>query len=202
MWRAFLINKLLKMGGPKVDFPFCKCEWFERAAHDPDCSIEFDPELNEYNLKSPNGGLMRLYHCPFCAGRAPESLRGQMFATVTPEETMRLHNLTKELKTEAEVRETLGEPTHEHEPGIVSMSAPKDGEAAEIKASKSLLYEQHSESATIDVTVGRYEIISISFSGKYIGKPNKNIIVDFTKCPKSPLTYKTSNINPKIEHQR
>lgn len=173
MWRAFLINKLLKKRVPQDDFPFCECNWFERAAHDPDCSIEFDPELNEYNLMSPNGGAMRLYHCPFCAGRAPESLRGQMFATVTSEETIRLHNLTKELKTETEVRKVLGEPAHEFEPGIVSESPPKDGEATVIKASKSLRYDQHSETATIDVTVGRHGNVSISFSGKYIGRPDK-----------------------------
>ncbi|MCB1099431.1 MAG: hypothetical protein KDN22_27925 [Verrucomicrobiae bacterium] len=159
------------MSMPRDDLPYCQCNWFERAAHDPDCAVEFDPELNEYNLKTANGGSMRMYHCPFCAGRAPESLRGQMFATVTSEETFRLHQLTKDLKTEADVREALGDPTHEFEPGVVSQSPPKEGEPPIIKSSKSLSYDQHSDSATIDVTVGRHGKVSITFSGKYIGKP-------------------------------
>ena len=105
---------------PRDDLPLCDCRWLERAAHDPDNPIEFDPELNEYNLKTPKGHSLRIYHCPFCAGRAPESLRGQMFATVSSEETVRLHQLTKDLKTEAEVLSSLGKPTYVFEPGMTS----------------------------------------------------------------------------------
>src|SRR4051812_30625219 len=76
---------------PRDDLPFCDCGWLERAAHDPRCPVEFDPELNEYNVRTSNGESMRIYHCPFCAGRAPEAVRAQMFATVSVEETMRLH---------------------------------------------------------------------------------------------------------------
>ena len=62
---------------PREDLPFCDCKWLERAAHDAHCPVEFDPELNEYNLKTSDGGSMRIYHCPFCAGRAPARQPGQ-----------------------------------------------------------------------------------------------------------------------------
>ena len=162
------------MGMPREDLPYCECNWLERAAQDPTCSVEFDPELNEYNLKTTSGGSMRIYHCPFCSGRAPDSLRGQLFAEVTPDETIRLHQLTKDFKTEDDVRKALGEPTNEFEPGIISQSAPKEGEAPVITASKSLIYEQHSKTATINVAVGRHGRVSINFSGQYIGRKKKD----------------------------
>lgn len=160
------------MSMPRDDLPFCDCRWLERAAHDQHCPVEFDPKLNEYNLKTTNGGSMRIYHCPFCSGRAPESLRSQMFAVVSPEETIRLHLLTKGITNEAELRATLGEPTHTFEPGVVSVDAEVDGHAPEIRTAKSLRYDQHSETATISANVARDGRVRISFSGKYIGPPS------------------------------
>lgn len=72
---------------PRKDLPFCNRHWLERAAHGPDNPVQFDPELNEYNLKAPGGPSLRIYHCPFCAGRAPEFLRAQNWATVPAEES-------------------------------------------------------------------------------------------------------------------
>jgi hypothetical protein len=155
---------------PRNDLPFCECRWLENAAHDPNCPIEFDPGLNEYNLKTTNGGSMRIYHCPFCSGRAPESLRARMFATVTYDETSRLHHLTATLKTEEEVRAALGEPTHVFDPGGTSGGRENDDKPGEIKVWKTLRYDQHSDTANINVKVNRHGRVSISFSGKYIGK--------------------------------
>jgi hypothetical protein len=46
------------MPPPKENGP-CKCEWFERAADDPMCPVEFDAELNEYHLvRGPNDFMM------------------------------------------------------------------------------------------------------------------------------------------------
>lgn len=162
---------LFKM--PREDLPFCECRWFERAAHDPACPVEFDPDLNEYNLKTSNGGSIRLYHCPFCAGRAPESLRAKMFATVSSQETARLHLLTKDLKTESDVLTRLGEPTHTFDPGWTSMAPDQDDKPGEIRTHKTLRYENYSDAATIEVYVGRHGKVDIIFCGKYVGKPDK-----------------------------
>jgi hypothetical protein len=155
---------------PREDLPYCQCKWLETAAHDPDCPIEFDAELNEYHLKHGKGYSL-IYHCPFCAGRTPKSLRGQMFARVSDEEAVRLHLLTKDMKTEDDVRVGLGEPTHVFEVGAMEWEKDTEEKAGEIRACKTLQYDQCSETATIRVNVGRYGQVNISFSGKYIGKP-------------------------------
>lgn len=160
------------MSMPRDDLPFCDCRWLERAAHDDCCPVEFDPKLNEYNLKTTNGGSMRIYHCPFCSGRAPESLRSQLFAVISHEETARLHHLTRHITTEAELREVLGAPTHTFEPGLVTVDPEVDGHAPEVRTAKSLRYDQHSDTATISATVARDGRVWISFSGKYIGLPS------------------------------
>ncbi len=159
------------MSMPRDDLPFCDCRWLERAAHDPNCPVEFDPELNEYNLKTLKDGSMRIYHCPFCAGRAPESLRPQMFATVPPEETTRLHNLIKDLKTESDAMKVLGAPTHVLEPGGTSTEPEKDGAPRYIHLYRTLRYESLSDAAVVDVHVDQYGKISISLYGKYLEKP-------------------------------
>jgi len=154
---------------PRTDLPFCECRWLERAAHDPHCAIEFDPEVNEFHLQTTGGGFMRIFHCPFCAGRTPESLRAQMFATVSTEETTRLHLLTKDLKTEEEVRACLGEPTCVLEPGETVERGESEDRQGEIRACKTLRYNALSDTATINVNVGRYGKVGIWFSGKYVG---------------------------------
>lgn len=155
---------------PREDLPYCECPWLENAARDPECSIEFDAELNEYHLKSGRGTFM-IYHCPFCAGRAPKSLRDQMFATVSTEEASRLHLLTKDMKTEKDVRAGLGEPTHVFETGAMKMERNVGRKAGEIRVCKSLRYENQSDTAAINVNVGRHGKVNIHFTGKYIGKP-------------------------------
>jgi len=158
---------------PREDLPFCDCRWLEHAAHDPDNPIAFDSELNEYNLKTPKGHSWRIYHCPFCAGRAPESLRDQMFATVSSEESMRLHNLIKDLKTEKDVIRVLGEPTYVMDPGFTQQEPEKDGKAGEIRAFKALRYESLSDTAVVNANIDQRGNASISLFGKYIGKPPK-----------------------------
>lgn len=157
---------------PRDDLPFCDCRWLEEAAHDPTCQVEFDPELNEYNLRLSNGGIMRIYHCPFCAGRAPASLRAKMFATVSSQETGRLHLLTNDLKTEAEVLVRLGQPTQTFDPGLTTRTPDEDDKAGAIRTFKTLSYDNYSETATIEVHVSRHGEVEITFSGKYVGKPS------------------------------
>jgi hypothetical protein len=147
--------------------------WLERVAHDPDCPINFDPELNEYNLIYGHH-TMRIYHCPFCAGRAPESLRDQLFATVPEEETARLHRLTMDLKTEEEVLAKLGEPTQVFEMGGGMQDAERDGVPGDIHTYRAIAYDNYSEFANIRVTVGRYGKVRISFFRKYLGRPSAN----------------------------
>ncbi len=158
---------------PREDLPFCDCRWLERAAHDPNNPIEFDPELNEYNLKTPHGHSLRIYHCPFCAGRAPDSLRGKMFAEVSSEETIRFHKLIKDIKTEGDVISAFGEPTSVVDPGSTRTDPEKDGRPGRIHTFRTLRYEALSETAVVEANIDAGGKAEISFYRKYLGKPPK-----------------------------
>lgn len=116
---------------------------------------------------------MRIYHCPFFSGRAPESLRPKMFATVSSEEITRLHLLTKDFRTEAEVLARFGQPSQAFDPGWSSTAPDEDNKPGAIRTCKILRYENFSDTAIIEVQVARHGKVEIIFSGKYIGKPAK-----------------------------
>jgi hypothetical protein len=158
---------------PRDDLPFCECRWLERAAHDPLCPVEFDPELNEYNLRTTTGTSMRIYHCPSCAGRAPESLRAQMFATVPPEESVRLHKLIQQVETEADAIRVFGKPTQILEPGGMCTEPEHDGRPRYIHLYRTLRYESVSDTALVDVHIDQYGKATASLCGKYLGRPPK-----------------------------
>ena len=86
---------------------------------------------------------------------------------------MRLHNLTKDLKTEKDVIDALGEPTYIMNPGRVHAEPDTQDAPGKIRTFKSLRYESVSDTALIEVEVDAQGNASISFSGKYIGKPPK-----------------------------
>jgi hypothetical protein len=156
---------------PRDDLPLCKCGWFERAANDPKCPIEFDPEVNEYHLVS-NGGSWCFYHCPICAGRAPASHRADLFARIPREEEVRLHLLIKDLRTEDDVLRQLGQPSARMEPGAGTIHPGKSGNPDQRYTYTTLRYDQHSTIADINVRINQDGTVSISLSGKYIGKPS------------------------------
>jgi len=159
---------------PREELPFCNCRWLERAAHDPNCPIEFDSELNEYHLRTSNGHSLQIYHCPFCAGRAPESLRPQMFATVSSEESERLHQVIKDIKTESDAIRVFGEPTCILEPGGGHTEPERDDRPSYIHLYRTLRYESASDTAVVDVHVDQYGKVSVSLFGKYLGKAPKS----------------------------
>jgi len=157
---------------PRDDLPLCACGWFERAANDPACPLEFDPDLNEYNLVA-NRGSWRLYHCPFCAGRAPASHRAELFARIPSEETDRLHLLTKNLLTEQDVLRHLGEPSKRLEPGSSTTYPGRTGQPSRTETFSILRYDQHSSIAQIDVRVHRDGTVDIrgGFTAHSVASP-------------------------------
>src|SRR3954466_901759 len=97
--------------------PFCTCNWLHNAATAPEMPIEFNPEMNEFDLHvdSPVGKAMwRIRYCPSCGGRAPESLRDTFFAIITPEEQQRLQELLAPITSPGEALRVLGSPDGEN----------------------------------------------------------------------------------------
>ena len=103
----------------------------------------------------------------------PESLRAQMFAEVSSTESERLHQLLKEVDTEADALRVFGTPTHVLEPGGRCTEPARDGRPSYIHLWKTLRYESVSDTAIVDVHVDQYGKATASVCGKYLGKPPK-----------------------------
>lgn len=96
----------------------CRCGYLPRQADDPRSPIVFDRQLNECNYVypcAPGDGhcvgatsMLRIYHCPFCGGAAPESKRDLLFAVITAEEEERLTELLRGIKSLDDAVRVLG----------------------------------------------------------------------------------------------
>lgn len=154
----------------------CECGWLESAAAEPSLQIEFDPDLVEFNLVHGDVGrpgrlTMRLYYCPFCGCRAPESKRSTRFAVLTLEESSRLKHLCEGLDNFADVRAKFGEPDDDCAMGAGEQRPEKDGQAPSATSFHTLTYRNLSETADVRFIDYREKGVHAIFFGKYIG-PN------------------------------
>jgi len=156
---------------PNSDAPDCGCKWFERAAKDDSIPVVFDELMNEYHLEHSNGkGHLLFYHCPFCGGKAPESLRGTYWTEVTHEESYRLEKLTRDIKTSEELFSTFGVPDHDFEVGGSCTSPGSEEEPPKTRLSpRRVVYKSLSNIADVHVTIDRYDRLRFSYQGRYIG---------------------------------
>jgi hypothetical protein len=91
-----------------------------------------------------------------------------MFAEVSSEESERLHNLIRQVKTELDAIRVFGDPTHVLEPGGRCVEHEKDDEPGQIHLYKTLRYEGVSDTAVVDVSVDQNGKVFISLFGKYL----------------------------------
>lgn len=155
---------------PRKEKGACKCEWFERAADDPKCPVEFDAELNEYHLVlGPKDHLM-IYYCPFCGGSAPKSQRDRLFHKLTEAERDRLVRLTKDMRTVQEVTAAFGEPDIKHSVGMVTTNPERDGKPETTQSYPVIVYKKLSEIADVHVMIYPTDRVGISFQGKPVKK--------------------------------
>jgi hypothetical protein len=149
----------------------CSCDWLDKAAREPQNPIVFDPDTNEFHLmfRDGGGGFALIYHCPFCGGLAPESTRDSLFDYITIEESVRLSELTKNLKTESQVVEALGEPDEILENGSGTMHPETGSAPPKYQYFRSLRYSSLSKTADVSVEVGHNGNVGFTFYGKYLG---------------------------------
>jgi hypothetical protein len=161
---------------PNPDTPACECRWFERAVADDSIPVVFDELMNEYHLLHHNGrGHLLFYHCPFCGGRAPKSLRATYWTEVSMEESVRLHALTKDIRTPEEVFSTFGPPDQDFEFGSGCTTPGSQEEAPETTLGpRRVVYKSLSETAEVHVLIDRYDRLKFSFRGRYIGPKRSN----------------------------
>jgi hypothetical protein len=93
-----------------------------------------------------------------------------MFATVSSEESERLHNLIKEIKTESDAIKVFGDPTDVLEPGGRHTEPERDDAPGYIHLYRTLRFEAISDTAVVDVHVDQTVKVFISLFGKYLGK--------------------------------
>jgi len=96
-----------------------------------------------------------------------------MFADVSSEESERLQNFIKDIKTEGDAVRIFGHPTRVLEPGGRHTEPEKDDAPSYIHLYRTLRYEAVSDTAVVDVHVDQNGKVFISLFGKYLGKSPK-----------------------------
>ncbi len=147
---------------PNDAIPPCQCTFLRHLASDPESNIRYDPRLNEYHIVGSHS-LTMIYHCPFCGGRAPKSLRSFMFEYLSDTERQRLEHLVSGLDSLEAIQSKLGPPTFDLDPGKPHANEATDEREAESDPFYRILtYEALSDSADLTVQVRRSgEVICI-----------------------------------------
>ena len=151
----------------------CTCGQLEQSAADPNTSIRYDPELNEYSIicsgDMESYGAMVIYHCPFCGGLAPESRRGQLFSAVPDAEYERLSTLTAGVTSVEDALRVLGTPSADQPvtlPQRYVLPIRTDQLSRPVRA---LTFGGLSDVADIQVLVHDDKSIQVTFGAKYVG---------------------------------
>ncbi len=164
---------MVKRTHSSVTEELCCCDYLERAAIDPESPIEFDTVTNEYQFKfqGPGGkgkGSLIIYHCPFCGGAAPESLRSALFETVTSSERERLDILCKDIYTLDDAINILGRPDQDDPKGVIVQSPEKDGNPPSTRSYRTLTYENLSKTVAVHITDYLKDRVFVEYQGKCI----------------------------------
>ena len=148
----------------------CDCDTLERMADNPKCPVEFDAELNEFHIVGQGHSQWMIYYCPFCGGSAPKSRRSHLFHKITDDESRRLCDLTKQIRTLQDVTAAFGEPEIRQAVGLVQTTPERDGKPETTRSYPVMIYTKLSELVDMHVTIYPTERVGISFRGKPIKK--------------------------------
>jgi hypothetical protein len=147
----------------------CECGWLQHAADDPDHPVKFDPGMNEFNIVKGDRSI-RIYYCPFCGGKAPESVRATVFAHVSGEEHERLVLLGSGVESLAQIVQRFGEPSRDQPTGAGIGMPALDGQITQFISYRVLTYSQLSQVADLQFHLHADGSLARLFvSAKYIG---------------------------------
>src|SRR5687767_8967848 len=108
-----------KANSDSVTTEGCSCNYLEREAAEPSSPVQFDAEMQEYQLAHLSGsGRSMVYHCPWCGGVAPKSQRERHFAILTWDEIRRLEGITRNIRSPQEAVSVFGQPDEERHRGV------------------------------------------------------------------------------------
>ena len=152
--------------------PECHCHALERFADDPNCPIEFDKKLNEYQIVA-NGHLWLIRYCPFCGNLAPPSKRDSLFAKMTPDEFARIRDLVAGLRTVKEVLATFGVPDDDIANGGFREFPETTDRPSIRQAFRQLTYRGLSPTVSVMVSVHSSGLVEFGFSGKLLSQKHQ-----------------------------
>jgi hypothetical protein len=155
----------------------CNCDLLQRAVAEPEDPIVFDEDTREYQITKPDGGHLRVFHCPFCGGATPRSRRASLFATVSNAELARLEKLTSGFRTVEEAVAALGQPDVDNPHGL-RLHGPETPDApSDITTYRTLTFTRLSEVADVELTDYGVKGLRFTFRGKYLrerrGRPTR-----------------------------
>ena len=154
----------------------CTCGRLETEADIPDGLVRFDREVGEFYLFDPRTmGRSIVYHCYFCGGAAPLSVRGSLFAHVTLAESCRLEELARGIVTVDDAIARFGAPDEERAAGVSLTMPEKDGEPGMTTWYKTLVFRNLSTSADMELVDFSPLPVRFSFVPKYVGPPKHEV---------------------------
>ncbi len=154
----------------KPPYP-CRCGGLESAADEPDNPIIFQADLNEFQIEystEEGPGHMMIHYCPFCGGKPPDSRRSRLFARITRAELRRLRDLTTDIRTLEDAVRILGEPDQDEAEGMTVHTPGSENEPPVVRSYRMLRYNDHSDTAVIEITDYLKDKVDIGFQGKYL----------------------------------
>jgi hypothetical protein len=138
--------------------------------NDPSVPIGFDPQVNEYFLRTGRPGGVEAHYiirfCPNCGGDAPVSHRGNLFEVVTPEERIRLEQLWSNLRTKDDVIRAWGPPDEQIPQGFGETEPERRGSSPRTVKYDIMRYNNLSPTAVVDVILHAGDRVLFSYSGK------------------------------------
>jgi hypothetical protein len=151
----------------------CACGYLERAARDPDLPIEFDERLREYHFRYQIPGdempsVLVIYHCPWCGGAVPPSLRGNLFHEIPTAERDRLLARLESVRTLRDAVEQLGEPDDDNPRGSMDCFSEEGTHPPLDVVYRTLSYRSLSDVAEVRIAEHPDGTVSFVFSGKQI----------------------------------
>jgi hypothetical protein len=125
--------------------------------------------MNEFNIVKGERSI-RIYYCPFCGGKAPESLRATFFAHVSGEEHERLTLLGTGVESYAQIVARFGEPSCDQPMGAGMGMPEADGQITQFISYRVLTYSQLSQVADLQFHLhADGTLAGLLVSAKYIG---------------------------------
>jgi hypothetical protein len=149
----------------------CECRWPQDVSAEPENGVAFDAQTNEYQFRTPSGGSLTIYHCPFCGGAMPRSKRADLFARITEAELQRLTKLTSKLKSVADAIRVLGKPAHDHPHGLAVRTPAKGRRPPGVASYRVLTFTRASDTADVELIDYGPKGIRFTYQGKYLGRP-------------------------------